>query len=239
MDAQLKRGMLEGCVLAVLARGDSYGYRLVKEVGACVEISESTLYPILRQAGGVRGSLRVYARAHNGRLRKYYALTDAGRARLAELRAEWRQVLDCLRVHHGGNGGDDMNEREFLQANWKRAWTACPDAERRGVLEYYGEIIDDSAEERRRTRKRRSPLLGEAGAIARELRENRPSGNEGACGGAPACKRSRKAAGAGDSARADARSRARSWSAALGRSRDRFQRSSSATPTPRSFCCPP
>ena len=93
MDAQLKRGMLEACVLAVLARGDSYGYRLVKEVGACVEISESTLYPILRRLEA-SGSLRVYARAYNGRLRKYYALTDAGRARLAELRAEWRQVLD-------------------------------------------------------------------------------------------------------------------------------------------------
>src|SRR5699024_10356921 len=66
MDAQLKRGMLEACVLAVLARGDSYGYRLVKEVGACVEISESTLYPILRRLEA-SGSLRVYARAYNGR----------------------------------------------------------------------------------------------------------------------------------------------------------------------------
>ena len=88
MDAQLKRGMLEGCVLAVLARGDSYGYQLVKEVGACVEISESTLYPILRRLES-QGNLRVY-----GRLRKYYALTDSGHARLAELRAEWRQVLN-------------------------------------------------------------------------------------------------------------------------------------------------
>ena len=89
MDAQLKRGMLEGCVLAVLSRGDSYGYQL----GACVEISESTLYPILRRLES-QGNLRVYAREHSGRLRKYYALTDSGRARLAELRAEWRQVLN-------------------------------------------------------------------------------------------------------------------------------------------------
>ncbi len=62
MDAQLKRGMLEGCVLAVLARGDSYGYQLVKEVGACVEISESTLYPILRRLES-QGNLRVYTRS--------------------------------------------------------------------------------------------------------------------------------------------------------------------------------
>lgn len=93
MDAQLKRGMLEGCVLAVLSRGDSYGYQLAKEVGACVEITQSTLYPILRRLES-QGNLRVYAREHSGRLRKYYVLTDSGRARLAELRAEWRQVLN-------------------------------------------------------------------------------------------------------------------------------------------------
>ena len=93
MDAQLKRGMLEGCVLAVLARGDSYGYQLAKEVGACVEITQSTLYPILRRLES-QGNLRVYAREHSGRLRKYYALTDSGRSRLTELRAEWRQELN-------------------------------------------------------------------------------------------------------------------------------------------------
>ena len=49
MDAQLKRGMLEACVLSVLARGDSYGYQLVKDISGCVEVSESTLYPILRR----------------------------------------------------------------------------------------------------------------------------------------------------------------------------------------------
>ena len=67
MDPQLKRGMLEACALAVLARGDSYGYQMVKDVGAHVEVSESTLYPILRrlEAGGY---LRVYSREHSGRL---------------------------------------------------------------------------------------------------------------------------------------------------------------------------
>ena len=93
MDPQLKRGMLEACALAVLARGDSYGYQMVKDVGAHVEVSESTLYPILRrlEAGGY---LRVYSREHNGRLRKYYGITEEGRAHLDELRGEWRQVLD-------------------------------------------------------------------------------------------------------------------------------------------------
>ena len=92
MDPQLKRGMLEACALAVLARGDSYGYQLVKDVGAGVEVSESTLYPVLRRLEAA-GNLRVYAQAHNGRLRKYYAITASGHERLEQLRGQWRQVL--------------------------------------------------------------------------------------------------------------------------------------------------
>ena len=105
MDAQLKRGMLEACVLSVLARGDSYGYQLVKDIGGCVEVSESTLYPILRrlEAGGY---LRVYSREHNGRLRKYYGITGAGRERLDELREEWRQVLQVSAFIMEGTEGE-------------------------------------------------------------------------------------------------------------------------------------
>lgn len=105
MDPQLKRGMLEACVLAVLSRGDSYGYQMVREVGACVEVSESTLYPILRrlEAGGY---LRVYSREHNGRLRKYYGITPEGRARLRELRGEWRQVLRVYAFIMEGTEGE-------------------------------------------------------------------------------------------------------------------------------------
>ena len=92
MDAQLKRGMLEACVLSVLARGDSYGYQLVKDISGCVEVSESTLYPILRrlEAGGF---LRVYSREHSGRLRKYYRITDAGVAHIDEFLRERDDVI--------------------------------------------------------------------------------------------------------------------------------------------------
>ena len=105
MDPQLKRGMLEACVLAVLSRGDSYGYQMVREVGAYVEVSESTLYPILRrlEAGGY---LRVYSREHNGRLRKYYGITPEGHARLGELRGEWRQVLSVYAFIMEGTEGE-------------------------------------------------------------------------------------------------------------------------------------
>ena len=98
MDAQLKRGMLEGCVLAVLSRGDSYGYQLVKEVGACVEISESTLYPVLRRLEK-QGLLRVYDQQFQGRNRRYYAITPAGRALLSGYREEWvryRSQIEAL-----------------------------------------------------------------------------------------------------------------------------------------------
>ena len=67
MDAQMKRGLLEVCVLASLARQDSYGYRIIKELSPCIEISESTLYPILKRLESNR-CLSEYSQEHNGRL---------------------------------------------------------------------------------------------------------------------------------------------------------------------------
>ena len=49
IDPQLKRGLLDICVLSLLRRGDSYGYQIIKDLSGCIEISESTLYPILRR----------------------------------------------------------------------------------------------------------------------------------------------------------------------------------------------
>ena len=81
MDVQLRRGVLDACVLAVLLRGESYGYRLVRDVSEIIEISESTLYPILKRLEAA-GQLSVYSVEHNGRLRKYYSLTELGKTRL-------------------------------------------------------------------------------------------------------------------------------------------------------------
>lgn len=91
MDIQLKRGLLEVCVLADLRRGDSYGYRLIKDIGGCIEISESTLYPILKRLEAA-GMLTVYSVEHNGRLRKYYRITPQGLARLEAFKQEWREI---------------------------------------------------------------------------------------------------------------------------------------------------
>lgn len=96
MDIQRKKGVLDICVLAVLARGASYGYKIVSDVSRCIEISGSTLYPILRRLEGA-GCVTTYQQAHNGRMRKYYAITEAGMERIQEFLAEWQEMR---RIYH-------------------------------------------------------------------------------------------------------------------------------------------
>lgn len=92
MDIQLKRGLLEICVLAAIKSKDSYGYQIIKDMKPYVEISESTLYPILRRLEASE-LLTVRSAEHNGRLRKYYGITEKGLMRIADFREEWRQIL--------------------------------------------------------------------------------------------------------------------------------------------------
>lgn len=91
LDAQMKRGLIENCVLAALARGDSYGYQIVKDMSAFVTVTESTLYPILRRLEGA-GALSVYSVEHNGRLRKFYHLTAPGRKQLESFASDWGEI---------------------------------------------------------------------------------------------------------------------------------------------------
>ena len=91
MDMQLKRGLLDVCVLAAIKSEDSYGYQIIKDMKPYVEISESTLYPILRRLENAQ-LLSVYTVEHNGRLRKYYHITSAGLRRLEDFREEWKEI---------------------------------------------------------------------------------------------------------------------------------------------------
>ena len=91
LDAQMKRGLVENCVLAALARGDSYGYQIVKDLSPIVAVTESTLYPILRRLEGA-GALTVYSVEHNGRLRKFYRLTPIGRRQLESFAEDWSEL---------------------------------------------------------------------------------------------------------------------------------------------------
>ena len=92
MDIQLKRGLLDVCVLAAIRKKDSYGYQIIKDMKPYVDISESTLYPILRRLEAA-DCLTVRSVEHNGRLRKYYRITSAGSQRIAQFMAEWDQIM--------------------------------------------------------------------------------------------------------------------------------------------------
>ena len=92
MDLQLKRGLLDVCVLAAIQDEDSYGYKIIKDVRPFIELSESTLYTILKRLE-VAQMLTVRSAEHGGRLRKYYKITDVGLSRLAEFKEEWREVM--------------------------------------------------------------------------------------------------------------------------------------------------
>ena len=92
MDMQLKRGLLDVCVLAAIKKEDSYGYKIIKDIKPYVEISESTLYPILRRLENA-SQLTVHSAEHAGRLRKYYHITPAWLERIAAFREEWKEIL--------------------------------------------------------------------------------------------------------------------------------------------------
>ena len=92
MDVQLKRGLLDICVLAAIKDEESYGYQIIKDMKPYVDISESTLYPILRRLETAE-LLTVRSAEHNGRLRKYYRITDAGLSRIHAFKEEWREIM--------------------------------------------------------------------------------------------------------------------------------------------------
>lgn len=91
MDVQLRRGLLEICVLKALAQRDSYGYQIIKDVSPHITISESTLYPILKRLEG-DGCLTAYSVEHQGRLRKYYRITPEGKEKIAGFLVDWADV---------------------------------------------------------------------------------------------------------------------------------------------------
>lgn len=96
MDMQLKRGMLDVCVLAAIKSEDSYGYKIIKDLKPYIVLSESTLYTILKRLEGAQ-MLTVRTAEHDGRLRKYYRITAAGRRRIEEFKTEWAEMLAIYR----------------------------------------------------------------------------------------------------------------------------------------------
>ena len=92
MDIQLKRGLLDVCVLAAIKDEDSYGYKIIKDMKPYIEMSESTLYTILKRLEAAE-MLSVRSAEHDGRLRQYYHITRAGLRRIEEFREDWKEIL--------------------------------------------------------------------------------------------------------------------------------------------------
>ena len=92
MDIQMKRGLLDVCVLAAIKNEDSYGYKIIKDLKPFIELSESTLYTILKRLEAAE-MLTVRTAEHGGRLRKYYHITKAGLGRIEDFKDEWREMV--------------------------------------------------------------------------------------------------------------------------------------------------
>lgn len=96
MDIQLKRGLLDVCVLAAIKSEDSYGYKIIKDMKPYIEISESTLYTILKRLE-MADMLTVRTAEHGGRLRKYYHITELGLKRIENFKEEWKEIVSIYR----------------------------------------------------------------------------------------------------------------------------------------------
>ena len=106
MDVQLKRGLLDVCVLSAIKNEDSYGYKIIKDMKPYIEMSESTLYTILKRLEAAN-MLTVRTAEHGGRLRKYYHITKAGLGRIEDFKDEWREVMSIYRFVTKEDRGDE------------------------------------------------------------------------------------------------------------------------------------
>ena len=96
MDVQLKRGLLDVCVLAAIKNEDSYGYKIIKDLKPYIELSESTLYTILKRLENA-DMLTVKSVEHDGRLRKYYSITKEGIKRIEDFKSEWSEIMSIYK----------------------------------------------------------------------------------------------------------------------------------------------
>ena len=106
MDIQLKRGLLDVCVLAAIKNEDSYGYQIIKDMKPYLELSESTLYTILKRLE-TGNMLTVRTVEHGGRLRKYYHITALGRKRIEEFQEDWKEILSIYQFINREEAGHE------------------------------------------------------------------------------------------------------------------------------------
>lgn len=96
MNSQLKRGTLELCVLSIVDRNDCYGYELVNQISECMHITEGTIYPLLKRLKD-NGSINSYiVESQEGPPRKYYSITDIGKAEKTNQEKEWYEFIGSV-----------------------------------------------------------------------------------------------------------------------------------------------
>lgn len=106
MDAQLKRGLLDVCVLAAIKNEDSYGYKIIKDLKPFTELSESTLYTILKRLETAK-MLTVRTMEFCGKIRKYYHITDLGLKRIENFKEEWIEIMSIYNFIVKEDYGDE------------------------------------------------------------------------------------------------------------------------------------
>jgi len=102
LDSQMKKGVLDLCVLSILDREDCYGYQLVERVSSAVEISEGTIYPLLKRLQKENLLSSYIIESSEGPARKYYRLTDSGRSRFMDMKRDWREFAERVNALIGG-----------------------------------------------------------------------------------------------------------------------------------------
>lgn len=107
MNIQFKKGALELCVLVLLDKKDYYGYELVRKVSDQIEISEGTIYPLLRRLSKDMYVTTYLQESSEGPSRKYYKLTDEGRTNLKEMLEEWKEFTQAVNYLIDDQEGDD------------------------------------------------------------------------------------------------------------------------------------
>lgn len=105
VDIQLKRGLLDVCVLASIKNEDSYGYKIIKDVKPYMELSESTLYTILKRLE-TNKMLTVRTTLHDGRARKYYSITSLGLKRIEDFKDDWKEITSLYNYVIKGDKGE-------------------------------------------------------------------------------------------------------------------------------------
>lgn len=96
MNPQLKKGVLELCVLYILIKGDSYGYDIIDQLSENIDISEGTIYPMLRRFQKEKWVKTYLRESSNGPPRKYYSITEEGQLYFKQSYNEWKELIDSV-----------------------------------------------------------------------------------------------------------------------------------------------